>query len=512
MLVCYLDMQVLNLLINSFLLSAVVHQKTFPELRQACQACILADIQALHQPLPLPVLWDECKSGVKLVSNTADLHGLSLIDHLTRMFRPHAHQTLKYLAPAGAKQSVDPQHLTLLQVHADIIQQPSAACLREVQVLDFQNLFRVIQIHRPLEAMILGILADHVFHNPAEFDVLHVRVSHIFPVPQDGHVITDLHDLLKPVGNVYNGQPLGQQFPHNLKEHLHFRRAQGGSGLVHDQHPQIVFHQVSGNFHHLLLSDPQVAHQRFRRNLMFQMLQHLLRAFYVLLIVQKQPLFLFMAHENILIYRHVREEAQLLVDDTDSPRPGRNGILEYHLLPVHVHLAGRRLFNPRDHFHQRAFSGAVFTDQHVDLSLQQVKGDLVQGFGAGIDFVDFLTVEHDIGIIKHRAPPLLDRQGHGRYGNILAGGGHAAGQRNGFSLDAFVDGQRFNNLRMHLLIDCLAILAPFRLVCEAAESLHGLEVPQHGTAVYAPQLNSEGILPFIPLGLNRNTVLLSLGL
>ena len=113
-LVRHLDVQILDLRVHGLLLGGIVHQKPGQKVGQRSQGGVLADVQALHKALPLPVLGHQREAGVELVRHIADPHGLALIDHLAGMLGPHAHQALEELAAARAQQAVDAQHLALL--------------------------------------------------------------------------------------------------------------------------------------------------------------------------------------------------------------------------------------------------------------------------------------------------------------------------------------------------------------------------------------------------------------
>ena len=125
------------------------------------------------------------------------------------------------------------------------------------------------------------------------------------------------------------------------------------------------------------------------------------------LVIKKQTLFMLMVHKDILVYRQIREKTQLLMDDTDSLFSGSRRILKINFLTAHVHFPVGRLLNARDHFHQGGLSGAVFADQNVYLSLEKIEGYAVQGFCTGINFIYFFTVENNIWIVKHNAPPFI---------------------------------------------------------------------------------------------------------
>ena len=47
--------------------------------------------------------------------------------------------------------------------------------------------------------------ACHLMNNPGHIDIFYVRIGHIFSIPEDRHMITDLHNLLQPVRNIDDG-------------------------------------------------------------------------------------------------------------------------------------------------------------------------------------------------------------------------------------------------------------------------------------------------------------------
>ena len=218
-------------------------------------------------------------------------------------------------------------------------------------------------------------------------------------------MIADLHDFLEAVRNINDGNPGGEQLPHDFEQHLDFRSRKGRRRLIHDQNPQVVLDQISRDLNHLLLPDTKVTDNRVRINLMLQPAHDRFSAFSVGSIVKERPVLLFMAHENVLVNCHRRKKTQLLMDDSNSFRPGGVRILKADFLTVHVHLAGGRLLDPCNNLHQGRFSSAVLADQHIDLVFQQIKAHLIECLRSGINLVYLLTMQNHIGIIKHVRPP-----------------------------------------------------------------------------------------------------------
>ena len=181
-------------------------------------------------------------------------------------------------------------------------------------------------------------------------------------------MIADLHDLFEPVGNIYDGDSGCGKLSHNLEEDLDFLLAQRRGRLIHDQHLQVILHQISGNLDHLLLSDSKFSHLRIQVKRMLQPLKDLAGSIHMYLVIQDNLAlgFLFV-HIDVLVYIQVWEQAQFLVDDADSVLPCLCRILEEYFLIPDIHLAFIRLFDSGNHLHQGGFAGAILSDQHVNL-------------------------------------------------------------------------------------------------------------------------------------------------
>ena len=140
---------------------------------------------------------------------------------------------------------------------------------------------------------------------------------------------------------------------------------------------------------------------------MLQTFQDLFCPFNMLFVVQKESGLLLMAHEDILVHRQVREQAQFLMDNADALGSCSVGVLEIDLLASHVHLSCRGLLNAGDHLHKRGFPGAVLSDQNVYLCSEKIEGNAVKGFGSGINFIYFFAMENNIRIVIHHVSSLI---------------------------------------------------------------------------------------------------------
>ncbi len=85
----------------------------------------------------------------------------------------------------------------------------------------------------------------------------------------------------------------------------------------------------------------------------------------------------------------------MLVNHADPQGIGVVRVLDFDLNTVLLDDAFFRLVQAEQNAHQRAFPGAVFTQQRVNLALAQLQGDVVVGDDAGEPLGD---VQHFNGI------------------------------------------------------------------------------------------------------------------
>ena len=97
----------------------------------------------------------------------------------------------------------------------------------------------------------------------------------------------------------------------------------------------------------------------------------------------------------------------MLVDHADPQRVGVIGVLDLHHLAVLLDDALLRLVQAEQHTHQGGLSGAVFSQQRVDLAPPQLERDIVVGDDPRKALGD---VQHFNGILlfqAYRPPPLV---------------------------------------------------------------------------------------------------------
>ena len=95
------------------------------------------------------------------------------------------------------------------------------------------------------------VTAEHVRDELASGEVGHLAGVHVLPVPQDRHPVTQLPELVQPVGDEDQADPLVTQGARDLEQGGDLGRLQRGGGLVHDHHAAVDRHRA-GQSDHLL--------------------------------------------------------------------------------------------------------------------------------------------------------------------------------------------------------------------------------------------------------------------
>ena len=154
--------------------------------------------------------------------------------------------------------------------------------------------------------------------------------------------------------------------------------------------------EVAGDLDHLLLSDAKVTDDLVRIDGMLKPREDFLCASHVRGVVEPDLVSRVLAcHENVLVDAEVREEGKLLVNDADAVRTRCGHIREVDAFAAHLHFTRGWLLDAGDEFHQRRFSRPVLADEHVNLALVDVEGNIVKRLCAWIDFVDLLCMKYD---------------------------------------------------------------------------------------------------------------------
>ena len=312
------------------------------------------------------------------------------------MLRVQPHDALEDFRASCAHEPVNAENLAFLEVEAQAIKKPAATLLWQREILDFKHDLALLPVNPFLALRIRLLCADHLLDDPWHIDVSDGGARNELAVSKDRHEVADLHDLFETVRDVDDGDAFRRQLAHDLEKNLHFLRRKRGSRLVHDEDLEVVLYEVACDLDHLLLSHAKVADNHMRVDGMLKSCKDFLRASHVRGVVEPDLVFRVLAcHEDVLVDAEVREEGKLLVNDADAVRTRCGHIREVDAFAAHLHFTRGWLLDAGDDLHQRRFASPVLADEHVNLALVDVEGNIVKRLCAWIDFVDLLCMKYD---------------------------------------------------------------------------------------------------------------------
>ena len=242
--------------------------------------------------------------------------------------------------------------------------------------------------------MEIDVTAHHHGGQLLDGGVLGLYGADVLALAQDGAAVGHGHDLVELVGDEKDGLALGRQILHDLHQLVDLLRRQHGGRLVEDQDLVIAVEHLQ-DLGTLLHTHGDVLDQGVGVDLqavLFAEGQHLLPG---LLLLQESVLCGLHAHDDVVQHGEAFHQLEVLVHHADAQRVCIVGILDGYLHAVLFDNALLGLIQTEQHAHQRGLARAVFAQQGVDLTLLQLKRDVVIGDDTREPFRD---VQHFNGI------------------------------------------------------------------------------------------------------------------
>jgi hypothetical protein len=157
------------------------------------------------------------------------------------------------------------------------------------------------------------------------------------------------------------------------------------------------------NLHALLRADGDIGNLRFEVDVQAITPGKLQNLFPARGVVDKDALVAFVAQDDVLHDRHGLDQHKVLVHHTDAEANRHGRGFDFYLLSAQNDIALRRLIQPDQNVHQRAFSSAVFTEQGMHLALTDGKGNVPVGVKTAELLADMLHAQDFV----HRFRPLF---------------------------------------------------------------------------------------------------------
>ncbi|XAZ32782.1 hypothetical protein AAHB34_09040 [Paenarthrobacter ureafaciens] len=213
------------------------------------QGGVVQDREIFHDALAAPVLGNIGNAFCDGVGGGLDRHRVAVQEDCPGCWPFDAEDRPRDFRAAAADEPGHAHDLAGPDREVDIVE---LAMVR--QSLEFKN--RATQdCSRPF-VEVSEFAADHEFDDFALRDVGGADRVHQGAITQDGQTIRDAEDFLQAMTDEHHGNALFLQPLDHVEETVDLCRGEGRSGLVQNQ--DFGFgDQGAGNFHELLLRDPQ---------------------------------------------------------------------------------------------------------------------------------------------------------------------------------------------------------------------------------------------------------------
>ena len=90
-----------------------------------------------------------------------------------------------------------------------MIKQPSATFLWKTEVFNFKNSILFLPVNISFFLRVGFVTACHLLYDPRNVNIFNCCIIYIFTISKNSNVVTNLHNLFKTMGNIYDGNALG---------------------------------------------------------------------------------------------------------------------------------------------------------------------------------------------------------------------------------------------------------------------------------------------------------------
>ena len=204
----------------------------------------------------------------------------------------------------------------------------------------------------------------------------------LFTIAHHHHAIGQGLHLTESVRDVDDADALRAQIAHDAEQRLGFMLRQAARRLVHDEHARLAGERL-GDFHQLLPTDRQRAHDRLGRQVQAHALQVGARLCGDAGAVDETAAARFAPEKDVRGDVEVVREIEFLMDQRDAQRLRGADTRDAHWLAVHENLTAIRRLHARENLHQRALAGTVLADHREHFAALEREADAAQRAHAG---------------------------------------------------------------------------------------------------------------------------------
>ena len=227
--------------------------------------------------------------------------------------------------------------------------------------------------------MLIDILAQHVaaHHHAGDLRLRDLRavllddgtVAYFFAIAQHRVAVTELHDLAQLVGDEDDRRALRLgQVAHDCKHVVDLFLRQRCGRFIHDDEPRAAQKGLC-DLHDLLVRSIEIPHHRARVDGNVHALEDLARLLAHPGDVQApEAIAQLVAQEHVFVDRQIVDDIQFLVDEGDAFALGVQRRMNVHHSVKEADAAAVHGRDATQYVHQCGLSGAVFSQQRMDLA------------------------------------------------------------------------------------------------------------------------------------------------
>ena len=370
-----LDFQRVHEAAKFLALATELHEAALRESIEIWQAEVLAHRMPEHEALQFAVFGQKSDPRSDGVARTADREHVSIEANLARFTRIRAEDEPDRFCAARADESGERDDFATPHGEGNIAHRAARA-----EPAHFQA--RSADLRGAFWKFILQLAAHHHLDHLVSRELPDGLFADVCAIAEKRDAIRDGENLVEPVADVDHADLLPFEFADDLEKPLHFMGSQRRARLIHDDDARIKRERLR-DFHELLLRGGETAARSIEIDFHAEPLEQFRRAPPLFFLRHESRPADFLAEEDVLTRGEAGDEIELLIDDGDARLPRVVRRVKCGRVSVDQDFAFVRAVRAAEHFHQRAFSRAVFAEQRQHFARAQRKTHAAQRLDAG---------------------------------------------------------------------------------------------------------------------------------
>jgi hypothetical protein len=323
------------------------------------------------ETLPFAILRQEADAGGDRVARRVDHDDLAVDSNLARLAAICAEEEAGGLGAAGADQPGDRENLAAADLERHVAHGSTAPQSGHLQP-------RAAERDRAGGKLALQLATDHHLDHLVARDPIDGAFADVGAVTEHGHAIGDGEDLVEPVADVDDADPVSSQLGDDREQALDLMRREGGRRLVHCEDPGVEGERP-GDLDELLLGGREILAWDVQIDRGIETPEQLGRSETFLGPGDEAGPRRFLAEEDVLGGGEAGNEVEFLIDDRDASPAGVLRRSKASYVAVDDDAAGFGAIGAAEDSREGAFAGPVLAEQGEHLAALEGQVDAAQG-------------------------------------------------------------------------------------------------------------------------------------